>query len=299
MELRQLEHFVAVAQEMNFSRAAERVHIVQSALSTSIAKLEKELGVPLFDRSRRQITLTTPGEVFLEHARTVLQNVRTAAEAVTAFEGQLTGVVEFGTLMSSGPLDLPRILGEFRRRHRFVTVRMRQSPYGSAGHLAAVANGTLDLALVSSTSAASERIVLRRLSTEELVYVCAGRHRFAGRRSVRIVDLSNEPLIGYAEGWGLRGTLDRAFGAADIAPPVAFEVADYDMAANLVRQELGGTVLPAGVARRFPDLSTVALTPTINWSLHLATPRSGTRAATRELIAMLLADADADAVDPT
>ena len=71
VELRHLEYFVAVAAELNFSRAAKRIHVVQSALSASVSRLEKELGVDLFDRSNRQITLTAAGEVFLEHAREV------------------------------------------------------------------------------------------------------------------------------------------------------------------------------------------------------------------------------------
>ena len=77
MELRQLEYFIAVASEMNFSRAAQRVHVVQSALSTSVSKLEKELGVELFDRSRQQIKMTPAGELFREHARRVIHTART------------------------------------------------------------------------------------------------------------------------------------------------------------------------------------------------------------------------------
>ena len=76
VELRHLEYFVAVAAELNFSRAAERIHVVQSALSASVGKLEKELGVELFDRSKRQITLTAAGEAFLTHAREVLHTVQ-------------------------------------------------------------------------------------------------------------------------------------------------------------------------------------------------------------------------------
>ena len=82
VELRHLEYFVAVAAELNFSRAAKRIHVVQSALSASVGKLEKELGVELFDRSKRQITLTAPGEVFLEHAREVIHTAHRARASV-------------------------------------------------------------------------------------------------------------------------------------------------------------------------------------------------------------------------
>src|ERR1700741_1963702 len=115
MEMRQLEYFIAVASEMNFSRAAQRIHVVQSALSASVGRLEKELGVELFDRSKRQIALTAAGEVFLEHPRDVIHTARRARTSVDAFRDQLTGTVTLGTLMSWETLDLPAALEEFRR----------------------------------------------------------------------------------------------------------------------------------------------------------------------------------------
>src|SRR5271169_4310734 len=134
MELRQLEYFVAVAAELNFSRAAQRIHVVQSALSASVGRLEKELGVELFDRSKRQNTLTAAGEVFLEHAREVIHTAHLARTSVEAFRNQLAGTVTLGTLMSWGTLNLPAALQEFRGDNPMVTVRLRQSITGSAGH---------------------------------------------------------------------------------------------------------------------------------------------------------------------
>ena len=162
VELRHLEYFVAVAAdstytspvaaELNFSRAAQRIHVVQSALSASVGNLEKELGVELFDRSKRQITLTAAGEVFLEHAREVIHTAHRARTSVDAFRDQLSGTVTLGTLMSWGTLDLPAALEEFRLSNPLITVRLRQSLTGSAGHLTAIADGQMDLALVSITS---------------------------------------------------------------------------------------------------------------------------------------------------
>src|SRR5215212_2227962 len=126
MELRQLEYFVAVANEMNFSRAAQRVHVVQSALSTSVGKLEKELGVELFDRTKQQITITPAGELFREHALRVIQAARLAKDSMTDYRGELTGTVDLGSLISFGKLDVPSVLGEFHRRHPQVRIRLRQ-----------------------------------------------------------------------------------------------------------------------------------------------------------------------------
>src|SRR5262249_16846759 len=89
MELRQLEYFIAVADEMNFSRAAQRVHVVQSALSTSVSKLERELGVELFNRSKQQIKITPAGELFRERARRVIQTARLAKDSMSIYHGEL------------------------------------------------------------------------------------------------------------------------------------------------------------------------------------------------------------------
>src|ERR1700739_2948505 len=115
MELRHLEYFVAVAADQNFSRAAQRIHVVQSALSAAVGKLEKELGVSLFDRSRRQIELPAAGAVFLDHAREVLHAAHRGQSSVDDYRGQLTGTVTLGTLMSWGTLNLAPALGQLRR----------------------------------------------------------------------------------------------------------------------------------------------------------------------------------------
>src|SRR5215813_5800177 len=126
VELRQLEYFIAVASEMNFSRAAQRVHVVQSALSTSVSKLEKELGVELFDRSRQQIKITPAGELFREHARRVIQTARLAKDSMSDYRGALTGTIDVGSLVAFGTLDVPKVLGDFHRtwplcRHRIAS----------------------------------------------------------------------------------------------------------------------------------------------------------------------------------
>ena len=131
MEIRQLEHFIAVASEMSFSRAASNAHVVQSALSMSVGKLEKELGVELFDRSRQQIKLTPAGELFREHARQVIHSAHVAKDALSDFRGALSGTVELGCLVSFGPLDIPKVLGDFHRRYPFVRIRLRHSLTGS------------------------------------------------------------------------------------------------------------------------------------------------------------------------
>ena len=292
MELRQLEYFIAVASEMNFSRAAQRVHVVQSALSTSVSKLEKELGVELFDRSRQQIKITPAGELFREHARRVIHTVRLARDSISDYRGELSGTVEFGSLISFGALDVPKILGEFHRTYPFVRIRLRQSQTGSMPYLSAVADGSLDLALVSAPDRFPAGIELRPLSQEPMLFVCRPDHHLAQRDHVRIAELAEEDLIGFPTDFGLQRIVEEAFGAAGITPHTPYEAAvEYWIAANLVRHGLGTMFMPASDASRFPDLRAVPPQPAIEWRIFLATPEQAQMSPAGAKLAELLASA--------
>jgi len=106
MELRQLEYFVAVAEERSFSRGAERAYVVQSAVSTAVAKLERELDMKLLDRSAYPVTLTPAGAAFLVEAQATLAASRRARNTIERYRGQVSGSVDLGILMSSGPLAI-------------------------------------------------------------------------------------------------------------------------------------------------------------------------------------------------
>src|SRR5882724_11137368 len=226
MELRQLEYYVAVAEELSFSRGARRAHVVQSAVSTAVAKLERELGIVLVDRSKPRVGLTPAGTAFLAEARATLTAVRRAKDSVVGFHGQLSGSVDVGTMMSSGPIGLPEALGRFHRAHPLVSVRLRQNVSGSAGHLAAIADGSLDIAIVAVPGEPPARVTLRLLAEEPLVFLCWPDHPLAGRGAVGLTRLSGEVFVRFASGWGIRHQIDRALADAGIDPVSPYEVAD-------------------------------------------------------------------------
>jgi DNA-binding transcriptional LysR family regulator len=293
MELRQLEYFIAVASEMNFSRAAQRAHVVQSAISASVGKLEKELGVELFDRSRQQIKITPAGELFREHARRVIHTARLAKDSICDLRGELSGTVEFGSLISFGALDVPKILGEFHRTYPFVRLILRQSQTGSMPYLSAIADGSLDMALVSAPDRFPSGIELRLLSREPMLFVCRRDHHLAHRDHIEIADLADEDLIGFPSDFGLQRIVEEAFSAAGITPRTPYEATvDYWVAANLVRHGLGTMFMPASDASRFPDLRALPSLPPIEWGIFLATAEQEEMApASAKLAELLLASA--------
>nr|WP_235616804.1 LysR family transcriptional regulator [Mycobacterium montefiorense] len=302
MELRQLEYFIAVASEMSFSRAAQRVRVVQSALSTSVGKLEKELGVELFDRSKQQIKLTPAGELFRDHARRIIHGAQLAKDSISDYLGELSGTVEVGSLISFRALDIPKMLGEFHRTYPFVQIMLRLSQWGSTPHLTAIANGSLDLAFVSAPDRFPTGIQMRLLTEEPMLFVCRHDHPLAQRDRIGMAEVAEENLIGFPAEFGLRRLVENAFAAAGVTPHTPYEAAvNYGVASSLVRHGLGTIFMPASDASRFPDLRAVPLQPEIVWPIFLAmgAPARIAPAAARlaELILSLAPPATATSVD--
>lgn len=252
MELRQLEYFIAVAEEGSFTKGARRVRVAQSAVSATIQKLERELGMPLFARDPAMTTLTEAGAALLPEARALLAAERRARDTVEQVRGGLRGTVRIGTLISIGVrpagqglmvIDLPGVLGRFHVTHPLVTFQLRTDARGSTGHMAALVAGELDLAVVGAlTQPAGVR--LHHLGVVRWSLVCSRRHRLADAGSVRLADVAGETFIDFPHGWGNRMMTDRAFAGAGIVRNIPFEAADQETAVGLVRNGLGVTLLP-------------------------------------------------------
>ncbi|GLQ52007.1 LysR substrate-binding domain-containing protein [Dyella flava] len=271
MELRQLQHFVALAEEQHFTRAARRVNIVQSALSTSIRQLETELDAQLVVRNTRQVRLTTVGKIFLHKARAALEAVNDAREAVAAIQGLKRGTLSIGTVQSLPAfLDLPSLIEQFHAQHPDIEVRLCQ---GSASPLLEkVRSGKLDLAFLPLTSEPPADVQTTMIACEALVLVCAPDHPLAGRTDVPLSALRDQPFVDYEQDWGTRKLIDRGFLEAGIDRHIAFEVSDMDTLLELVRRGLGVALLPeAGARTRLPAIGIAELAgPELCWELVVA-----------------------------
>src|SRR6478609_1252851 len=146
MELRQLEYLVAVAEEANFTRAAERIHVAQPAVSAQIQRLERELGQTLVDRSRRAVRLTAAGEAVLPYARAALAAVRTMGVAAEELTQLVRGTVTIGTVTSHN-VDIPQLLADFHAEHPNVEITLGTDT--SDNLIESVRAGKLDLAIAS------------------------------------------------------------------------------------------------------------------------------------------------------
>jgi DNA-binding transcriptional LysR family regulator len=253
MELRQLEHFLAVADEKHFTRAARRMNIVQSGLSASIRALEHEMKAELFVRSTRHVELTTAGQVFYEKAQSILAVAKDARQAVQAAKGLSRGKLSIGTVQSLGPfIDLPKLLGAFHALHPGIEVRLVQA--GAASLLAKVLEHDLDLAFAPMLEP-PRGVTATLIACESLMLACPIGHQLEGSADVSLPSLKDEPFIDFQQGWGTRLIIDRAFAEAGIDRHIAFEVSDLGMLLDLVAQGLGVALVPESVAlnRANPD----------------------------------------------
>ncbi|WP_329138811.1 LysR substrate-binding domain-containing protein [Streptomyces sp. NBC_01476] len=300
MELRQLEYFVAVAEELNFTRAAERLHVVQSGVSATLKALERELGVPLLDRSSRRVALTDAGAALLPKARAALDAVEDARDAVGEVAGGLRGTLRIGTLTSIAVIDLPALLGRYHRLHPRVALRLTAAPSGSGGLAAALAEGALDLAFVSLPGQPPAGVRLRELASAPMDLVVPAGHRLAERTSVALTELAGEWFVDFPAGYGNRTVTDRAFAAAGLDRQVAIEITDIATAAAFVRQGLGIALLPRFIVPRRDDVRQLTVTGAdLRWPLSLAVSRNRRLgAAAQALVAMATGAAAVDPAPP-
>lgn len=246
MELRQLQYFLAVAEECHFTRAARRMHVAQSGLSASIRALEVELGATLFLRTTRQVELTQAGRALLPEARRALGSIESAKDAVAAVQGLLRGTLSVGSLQCLHVVHLPAVLARFHELHPGVEIRMRQS--GNAELVEEVRAGRLDLAFVTRPHRIADDLRVSTLASEPLVLACAPGSPFAARESVELPELAGQPFVDFNADWGTRDEVDRTLAAAGVERHVAVEVNDVHSLLDFVGFGLGIALVPQSFA---------------------------------------------------
>ena len=239
MELRHLEYFLAVADTRSFSRAAKRLHVVQSGVSATIKALERELRAELFVRGPAGVTLTLAGQELRPGARATLDAARAAKDAVNATRGAVRGTVTVGTLTSISVIDLPALLTDLHARHPEVRIQLRAASAGTTGLARQLRDGDLDVAFLVFTGAPPADLHARLVAEIALLLVVPADHPLARRDSVSLADLAGMSFVDGPPGYGNRTVVDNAFAAAGVERTVALEVADIGTAATYIRNGLG------------------------------------------------------------
>ena len=241
MELRQLEYLIAVAEEANFTRAAERVRISQPGISAQIRQLERELGAQLIDRSGRRASLTAAGEAVLEHARAALVAAGAARQAADAVNGLLRGQLTVGMVTGCTVTPLFDALAGFHHAYAGVDITLIEG--GSAELAAGVRARQIDLALVGTAGAPPAGVGSFTVVSERLVAMVPPGHPLLDHEPLCLRDVTACPLICMPPGTGLRGVLDQACAAAGLRPVIAVQASAGEAIIQLAQRGLGIGIL--------------------------------------------------------
>jgi DNA-binding transcriptional LysR family regulator len=258
MELRHLEHFLAVAEEQSFTRAAARIHLVQSALSVSVQSLERELGTRLFNRTTHSVQLTDAGTALLVEARLTLAAAEAARDAVAAVRGGVRGTVRIGIMQSLALIDLAALLTRYHRQHPDVRLVPNPAAGGTAQLIQDVRDGTLDLAFAGLPTRYPKGLTARTIASEEMMLACPPDHPLARRKRIELAELDGERFVDSPAGWGTRLSVDQLFADAGLRRDIAVEVGDIPTISELVRAGFGFALVSPST---LPDPKSLVLRP--------------------------------------
>lgn len=296
MELRQIRQFVALSEALNFHRAAKALNMSQPPLSISMRKLEQELGVALFERQARGVTLTEAGLAALPHARKVLRDIDAMGDAIGATVDGMGGRLSVGFVGSSVYALLPKVVPLFRSQRPAVDLRLREAT--TLEIIRGVESGELDVGVLRTPALDVGEVTLEALYREEMILLLPPNHPLRGKAVLRLEDLRGEAFIGHDRTrlpnyWNL---LLSAFDSAGYQPKIVEEAAHLHTLIALVESGIGLALAPA--VSRIPGGDRVGYARLtvqggpIMIGLALATRRDESRPAREAFIAALREAAD-------
>jgi LysR family transcriptional activator of glutamate synthase operon len=252
VELRQLQYFLKVAKKQHVTRAAEELHVAQSAVSRQIRQLEEELGVKLFVQKGRNVQLSPVGKLFLRHVEQILNDLERAVQDVREFMDPEAGEIRLGFPHSLGVNLVPRIVSQFHKDdHPKVMFRFKQGKFNVL--IDAVLKGEIDLALISP-HIEHEQLRGQLLFTEELLAIIPPDHPLAENESIRLEQLKDESFVLFSEGYSLRNIVWDACLKAGFIPKIGFEGEETDTIRGLVGAGMGVSLLPEMALKDMQEL---------------------------------------------
>lgn len=243
MQLRHLKTFTAVANTLNFTRAAEHVHLSQSSVTEQIQALEADLGVKLFDRSHRRLTLTPAGERLLGYATELVNLADEAYSAVASTSATVAGKLAIGGLETLCSTRLPELVAEYSRRCPAVEITLKTADSGGLRN--GIGNGDIDVGFFFGDAPATTAVRSETVAEEDLLIIAPPNHRLAGHESVKPEDLTDEAFLVTPPGCIYRKMFEEAFAATlPGRPRRAGEIASIGSIRSLVEAGLGCALVP-------------------------------------------------------
>lgn len=250
------EWYITLAERQNVTAAADQLQIAQPTLTRMLARLERRLGVQLFDRHGKRLALNPFGRIFYQHARRAQMELDSARRAIDDLANPAEGEIRLGFLHTFGPTLVAGMIAGFAATSPHVRFVLEQGAAGSLDDL--VANGDLDVAIVSPRPR-RPNLGWRNLFRQRVGVAVPVGHRLSGAEEVSMLDLADEPFVGMHPGFGMRQILEELCAAAQFQPRIVLESSNLTTVAGLVAAGLGITVLPVDGSTYPPDLMMLRL----------------------------------------
>ncbi len=247
MEMSQLRTFRAVAETLNFTRAAERLHLTQSAVSHQIKALEEELGEPLFIRAKRGVKLSQAGKASLEYVERILDDAEALRESVAGRERSPVGRVRAAAATQAFVHLFAPLFESFMRAHPGIELSFRTT-VSTEQTVADILNGAADVGF-ASLAVYSPALQVTKFFDDELMLIVGQEHRLAGKKSVTIADIERERLILFERGASIRRATDQFFDDIGVRPDLALESNDTYFIKLMVERGMGISLLPVWAVR--------------------------------------------------
>ncbi|WP_078427261.1 LysR family transcriptional regulator [Alkalihalobacterium alkalinitrilicum] len=284
MELRQLRYFIEVAEREHFTEAAEHLHVAQSAISLQISKLEGELGVTLFERSGRNIKLTSIGKTFLQHTKKAIRAIDYAKEKVDEYLDPEKGTIKIGYPTSLANHLLPTVISAFKANQPNISYHLRQGSYALL--IESVKNGDIDLAFLGPAPTNDVEISSDILFSESISLIVPANHRLADQKNVHLSDLRSDNFVLYPKGYILHDIAIDACKRAGFTPTITAEGEDMDAIKGLVSAGIGVSLLPDGTFYDRESRLTVKISissPEVKRTVGIITPKNRDLAPTEKV----------------
>lgn len=275
MDLRKLDIFREVAAQGSFSRAAEQLHMAQPAVSIAVRKLEEELGLVLFDRGGRRVSLTAEGRTLLQQAVAILEQVAGLRATGSALRGLLQGELAIACPSMLATYYLPDLLGRFLVLHPQLRTAVTQA--GTDRIRQWLQDDEIELGVIGgSTPDAGGDFATVPLVDEEIVLCMAEDHPWAGRSAVPVAELQDSPMVVYESGYFIRKRLDELCATHGVTPDLRLQSNFLPLLIRMVKQGLGTTIGLAMLAQQEPGIVAVPFAEQPRIELRLARRRQRT-----------------------
>ena len=270
MELRQLEYFQMASRLKNITRAAERLRVSQPNITVAIKKLEGELGIQLFDRSQKQLSLTPEGAVFLGRVEVALRNIQDAVLEVNDYKQLQKGTIKIGIPPMMGAYLFPKIFSSFQRRYSHLDVYLHEE--GSVAIREQLERDELDFGIIIVPDSSPNLQLLPMVRSQVVCCVPEGSD-LAGRKAITLQDIENQNLIMLKEGSFLRQTMLQKMKAAGVTPNIVLESNQVVTIMGLVESGVGNAFLLDMIVRDVQGIRALPLASPIYVDIGLAWKR--------------------------